>query len=1088
MRSPLLRLAGLLALLATASAAPSVAVPRFTHPGAGQTFYFVLTDRFANGTTANDHAGLTGGAEVDGFDPTKISHYHGGDFVGLTAKLDYLQKLGVTAVWVTPPFKNKPMQQGTAGYHGYWITDFLAIDPHLGTNAEYREFIRQAHARGMKVFMDIIVNHTADVIQLDGDYSYRTVAQFPFRDANGQTFDARALAYNGLGDPNAFPALSVARSFAYKPSVPAAEVAVKNPAWLNDVTLYHNRGNSTFQLESAVHGDFAGLDDLFTEHPRVVRGMIEIFQHWLRDTGIDGYRIDTMKHVNAEFWQAFGPAIRAEARTQGRPDFLQFGEVYSEAGDPEYLSEFSTAIALDTTIDFGFFAAARRFVSQAGTAAALADFFARDDYYTDHDSNVHSTTTFLGNHDAGRFGYFLQQDNPGASPAQLADLSRLGHGLLYLARGQPVLYYGDEQGLIGRGGGDMQARESMFAAQAPVFKDAPLLATARTGAADKFDVEHPFYKFFGQLGALRAAHPALRTGAMLPRGTAEPGLFAFSRIERGERVEFLAAFNTSRTATLSSTVTTSQPAGAALGRIFDSRTPTAPGAETLTTDATGAVRVTLAPLQFAVWRASAPLPTSTAAPQIALVKPAAGASLTFGQRETDGQIFPTRQEIRAEVTGGDGYAEVTFALQRASRPGQLELLGTDDTPPYRVFWRPTADLTPGDELTFIATVNDLRGHVVSTQIEHLKVAPTTAVFGIRGATVPAITAALPAAASLRVGKPLVLKVAADGTGPLEYQWLRDDAEIPGATDAALAVTAPGRYAVLVRNRAGTAISAGTVVSAAPVVPTFSGRIEKHPAFASKQVKPRDVDVWLPPGYDTSPMERYPVIYMHDGQNLFEAGAAFGGASWEVGKAMERLMAAGLTRGAIIVGVWNTGATRFAEYMPRKAVSGDVFARYAAGLKFSEKDLQADAYLKFLVEELKPLIDRTYRTQPEPAHTAVMGSSMGGLISAYALAEYPKVFGAAGCVSTHWPAGDGVVIDFLAKTLPKSGTHRLYFDFGTATLDATYEPYQRRMDMALRALGYKEGKDWITQKFAGAEHSEKSWRERVELPLRFLLGR
>ncbi|OYV00835.1 MAG: hypothetical protein CFE26_23540, partial [Verrucomicrobiales bacterium VVV1] len=173
-------------------------------------------------------------------------------------------------------------------------------------------------------------------------------------------------------------------------------------------------------------------------------------------------------------------------------------------------------------------------------------------------------------------------------------------------------------------------------------------------------------------------------------------------------------------------------------------------------------------------------------PQIALVKPAAGATLAFSQREPDGQIFPTRQEIRAEVTGGDGYAEVTFALQRASRPGQLELLGTDDTPPYRVFWRPTADLAPGDELTFIATVNDLRWHVVSTQIERVKVAPTATAFGIRGATVPAITAAPPAAASLRVGELLTLTVAAEGTGPLEYQWLRDDAEIPGATDAALA--------------------------------------------------------------------------------------------------------------------------------------------------------------------------------------------------------------------------------------------------------------------------------------------------------------
>src|SRR5688572_18065197 len=158
----------LLSLPSAGFAGEPLTVPRFTHPGAGQTFYFVLADRFANGRTDNDNGGLTGGPNITGFDPTRISHYHGGDFAGLAARLDYLQKLGITAIWVTPPLKNKPMQSGTAGYHGYWITDFLQTDPHLGTNEEFRELIRQAHARGLRVFMDIIVNHTADVIQYAG--------------------------------------------------------------------------------------------------------------------------------------------------------------------------------------------------------------------------------------------------------------------------------------------------------------------------------------------------------------------------------------------------------------------------------------------------------------------------------------------------------------------------------------------------------------------------------------------------------------------------------------------------------------------------------------------------------------------------------------------------------------------------------------------------------------------------------------------------------------------------------------------------------------------------------------------------------
>ncbi|MDP3072949.1 MAG: alpha-amylase family glycosyl hydrolase [Opitutaceae bacterium] len=817
---------GILAVLALAAAlranpVPEVTAPRFTHPGAGQTFYFVLTDRFANGSAANDTGGIPGGADEHGFDPARITHYHGGDFVGLTARLDYLKNLGVTALWVTPPFRNqvlrdKPGIGRMAGYHGYWILDFLHIDPHLGTDAEFREFVRAAHARGMRVYLDIVVNHTADVIRYAGDAAYRDTRASPYRDAAGRPFDVRVVAYNGVNDPAAFPALSLERSFPLRPVVPPGAANAKHPAWLNDLTLYHHRGdNMKAAVESALFGDFRGLDGVFTEHPRVVRGFIEVFRHWIEACGVDGYRLDTARHVNAEFWQAFVPAIRAAAVQIGRPDFLQFGEVASETGGPEYLSEFSTGIPLDATLDFGFFAAARKFVSQGGPAPALADFFARDDYYTDHDSNVHSTTTFLGNHDDGRFAYFLRKDNPTATPAQLAELVKLGHGLLYLVRGQPVLYYGDEQGMIGRGGDHERAREDMFAAQAPDYKTAALLATTRTGADDKFDEQHPFYQLFRRLGALRAAHPALRTGAMIPRATDEPALFAFSRLDRGERIEFLVALNNSRTATLAARVPTSQPGGARLQRVFDSRAPADPGDETLTADAHGEVSVTLAPLQFAVWRAASALPVPAAAPQIALVTPAAGATLRFETREVGGAIFPSRHEIRAEVSGGDGFTEVTFALARASRPGQFELLGTDDAAPYRIFWRPPPDLASGEELTFIATVSDLRGHRASSQVGRVTVFPSDIAFGIRGATVPVLTSAPPPSMTFAAGRTLTLAVKADGTGPLEYQWLRDDAELPGATAATLmlaaADAAPGRYAPLVRNRAGTVIGPVTTV-------------------------------------------------------------------------------------------------------------------------------------------------------------------------------------------------------------------------------------------------------------------------------------
>jgi len=289
---------------------------------------------------------------------------------------------------------------------------------------------------------------------------------------------------------------------------------------------------------------------------------------------------------------------------------------------------------------------------------------------------------------------------------------------------------------------------------------------------------------------------------------------------------------------------------------------------------------------------------------------------------------------------------------------------------------------------------------------------------------------------------------------------------------------------MVHGLAGTVLSGESTVT---VTAKTAGRIETFPAVASQFVPGRRIDVWLPPGYDTNPSARFPVLYMHDGQNVFDPANSFGGSSWEVDRALCRLLQAGKARAAIIVAVWNTGMGRFPEYMPRKAVTGPMVPLNVANQSMPTALVSSDAYLKFLVTELKPLIDHTYRTQPEAANTLVMGSSMGGLISAYAVAEYPQVFGAAGCVSTHWPAGDGAVVSYLAQHLPKPGTNRFYFDYGTETLDALYEPYQLKADTVMRTAGYTAGKDWLTRKFPGADHSEKSWRQRVDIPLQFLLG-
>jgi len=270
-------------------------------------------------------------------------------------------------------------------------------------------------------------------------------------------------------------------------------------------------------------------------------------------------------------------------------------------------------------------------------------------------------------------------------------------------------------------------------------------------------------------------------------------------------------------------------------------------------------------------------------------------------------------------------------------------------------------------------------------------------------------------------------------------------------------------------------------------PGVTGTVLRYPSMPSGHVAARNVDVWLPPGYDREPGKRYPVLYMHDGQNLFDPATSYGGVDWGIDETMTRMIAAGEVREAIVVGVWNTPKRR-EEYMPQRAVQGAIDFNVPGSTAARPEDIISDRYLAFLVEELKPFIDANYRTLPDRADTYVMGSSMGGLVSQYAISKYPDVYGGAGCVSTHWPAGNGIALDDFAVHLPDPATHKYYFDYGTATLDESYEPYQLRADAILRGAGYVEGRNWITRKFEGAEHSEKAWRLRVGEPLAFLIGK
>jgi len=491
-----------------------------------EVFYFVMPDRFANGNTDNDLGSKTQAISAGGLDRTKKGMYHGGDIQGLAQKLPYLESLGVTAIWLTPILRNQAMQGPTSGYHGYWVLDFTEIDPHLGSNDDLKALINAAHDKNIKVFFDIITNHTADVIKYTECHGVDGL-QWLAKDGEDCPFKSTAQLASGDG---------------YTTVIPQGQENLKTPAWLNDPKYYHNQGDSNWVGESSIRGDFAGLDDVNTNDPQVVIGMIDIFKNLITEFKPDGFRIDTVKHVNTEFWAQFAPALVSHAKTQGIEQFFMFGEVYDSTS--KVLSEYTTKGKMQSILDFGFQSAVQEtLVNNKGTDA-FARLFANDGDYKDHDSDANQLLNFIGNHDMGRFTHFLQSSDNNFDEAAIIERNQLAHAMMYFMRGIPIIYYGAEQGFVGDGN-DQDSRQDMMPSLVASYNDDDLIATDATTADDNFDQSHVFYQKFAKYADIYHRHQALRHGQHKTLfSQATPGIFALSRTIASSQDEMIVVFNT----------------------------------------------------------------------------------------------------------------------------------------------------------------------------------------------------------------------------------------------------------------------------------------------------------------------------------------------------------------------------------------------------------------------------------------------------------------------------------------------------------------------------------------------------------------
>jgi enterochelin esterase-like enzyme len=294
-----------------------------------------------------------------------------------------------------------------------------------------------------------------------------------------------------------------------------------------------------------------------------------------------------------------------------------------------------------------------------------------------------------------------------------------------------------------------------------------------------------------------------------------------------------------------------------------------------------------------------------------------------------------------------------------------------------------------------------------------------------------------------------------------------------------------------------AVLLGIFGLAVPLHAEDSGRLLEYDGVAAAGLPPQRLTIWLPPGYDAGE-GRFPVLYMHDGHNLFDPAESNFNKIWAADKAMRAAVQSGKVEPHIIIGIWAPGTDRHRQYLPRSLydmTAGDLRAQMDS---LTAGGVISDRYLDWIAGPLKAWVDQSFRTRPGRDDTAIVGSSMGGLMSCYAFLERPEVFGRAGCVSSHWPAVDPSAIDeaqlkalwdgWLAARLGQPDGRRVWMDHGTATLDAFYAPYQQVIDARFAAAGWQKGRDWESRVYEGAEHEENAWAARLPEVFGWLLAK